>query len=236
MTLPLAILAGGLATRLLPITNDIPKSMIKIKGRPFIDWQLELVANSGIKKVVLCVSHRSEMIKNHVGNGSNYNLEVLYSHDGARQMGTGGAIIEALPMLGSEFMVMYGDSYLAIDYEKISSVFLALNIPGLLTVFRNENRYDKSNILFDGDLIQEYSKNNPKPNYHYIDYGLSCFKASVFNSNLSQDPIDLADFYTQLSVQGRLGGYEVKNRFYEIGSVEGIKDFSYFIERNRSVV
>jgi len=226
--LVMAILAGGLATRLRPMTNAVPKSMIEICGKPFIDWQLKLLAENGLEKIVICLGHNSEMIKDFVGDGSKYGLQVEYSFDGETQLGTGGALRKALPLLGEEFMVVYGDSYLPTDFKAIAAAFHASKKPALMTVFYNDGAYDVSNVLFLDGVLKNYSKTVPLASMTHIDYGLSVFKRSVFRSFPEGLPFDLSDVCTNLSSTGSLGGFEVYNRFYEIGSFQGIADFTEY--------
>jgi MurNAc alpha-1-phosphate uridylyltransferase len=230
--LDIAILAGGLATRLRPITDVIPKSLIEIHNRPFIDWQLRLLSQKGIEKIVICLGHKSEMIQDFVGNGARYGVEILYSNDGPSQLGTGGAIRKALPFLGDEFMVMYGDSYLPTDFGVLEGAFRSAKKPALMAVFHNSGAYDDSNVLFVDGELKRYSKHDPVQKMSHIDYGLSIFSSSVFSSFPLDLPLDLSEICENLCDSGSLAGYEVRERFYEIGSVEGIQEFSEYIGRD----
>jgi N-acetyl-alpha-D-muramate 1-phosphate uridylyltransferase len=178
--LPLVILAGGLATRLRPITETIPKSMIEICGKPFAHWQAKQLANAGVKEVLYCVGYKSDLIEEYLDDGSKYGLRISYSYDGPKQLGTGGAIVKALPKLGDKFMVLYGDSYLPINYPKICNKFDECLKPALMTVFANNGRYDSSNVEFAGGVLNQYNKGITSPEMRHIDYGLSCFRKSVF--------------------------------------------------------
>lgn len=234
--LTVAILAGGLATRLKPILKDTPKSLIEICGKPFIDWQLQLLAKSGIQRVVLCTSYKSEMIEKHVGNGSKYGIQVQYSNDGDTQLGTGGAIKKATQMLEDEFMVLYGDSYLPIDYKSVESAFKKINVAALMTIYKNNNKLDASNILFQFGKIKNYSKVSKTSEFNYIDFGLSVFNKSVFEDYSFNQFFDLSDTFSVLSKASRLAGYEIKERFYEVGSMSGISDFTDYIIRSQDVI
>jgi NDP-sugar pyrophosphorylase family protein len=231
-----AILAGGLATRLGSLTEVVPKSLLEIQHRPFIDWQLRLLSRSGIEKVVICLGHKSEMIQDFVGDGSRYGIKVVYSFDGSTQLGTGGAIRKALPLLSDEFMVMYGDSYLPTDFKAIETAFRSTGKPALMTVFYNKGSFDASNVLFVNGELEKYSKADPLPDMSHIDYGVSTFKRSVFESYAQGAPIDLSNICQDLSNSGSLAGYEVHERFYEIGSLGGINDFREYVERNGNVI
>jgi MurNAc alpha-1-phosphate uridylyltransferase len=234
--LEMAILAGGLATRLGSLTEVVPKSLLEIQHRPFIDWQLRLLSRSGIEKVVICLGHKSEMIQDFVGDGSRYGIKVVYSFDGSTQLGTGGAIRKALPLLSDEFMVMYGDSYLPTDFKAIETAFRSTGKPALMTVFYNKGSFDASNVLFVNGELEKYSKADPLPDMSHIDYGVSTFKRSVFESYAQGAPIDLSNICQDLSNSGSLAGYEVHERFYEIGSLGGINDFREYVERNGNVI
>ncbi|MDR1966503.1 MAG: NTP transferase domain-containing protein [Synergistaceae bacterium] len=234
--LPIAILAGGLAKRIRPVTEKMPKALIDINGRPFIDYQLKLLASSGIKKAVLCVGFLGGQIEGHVGGGGRYGLNVEYSYDGENPLGTGGAIKKAIPLLGGRFFILYGDSYLPIDYNAVEKAFLRSEKSGLMTVYRNGGQWDTSNVVYapgkdaasDGSVIR-YDKKNPSPEMEYIDYGLSCCCASALDSEQS-DTFDIADTFARLSNGGQLAGFEATERFYEIGSFAGMEDFRRYAE------
>lgn len=222
--LPVAILAGGLATRLRPMTETIPKALLEIGGEPFLAHQLRLLGQSGVTRVVLCVGYLGESIRNFAGDGRRFGLEIEYCFDGPRLLGTGGAIRRALPLLGEAFFVLYGDSYLPCDYRGIERLFLEAGKLGLMTVFRNEDRWDTSNIEFSEDRIVRYDKVNRTPEMRHIDYGLGVFRSAVFEALAEGQVHDLAAVYQDLLQQGQLAGYEVPQRFYEIGSRVGIQD------------
>jgi len=230
--IPLAILAGGLATRLRPITEVIPKSLIEIEGKPFVHWQLLQLAKAGFTSIVLCVSYKSDLIESYLGSGARYGLKIQYSHDGPSQVGTGGAIIKALPLLGDKFMVLYGDSYLPINYQLVERKFFACEEPALMTVYMNKGKYDSSNVTFSNGKLISYKKETKSPDYTYIDYGLSCFDHLIFEKYLRDEPLDLGQIFTDLSAQKMLAGYEATERFYEIGSHQGIREFSAYVEGN----
>lgn len=219
--LPVAILAGGLATRMHPMTQTIPKSLIEVAGRPFIEHQLELLRTEGIESVVLCVGHLGEMIEAHVGDGSRFGLSVRYSFDGEKLLGTGGALGRALPLLGDDFFVLYGDSYLEIDYAAVQAAYRERAKPALMTVFRNEGQWDTSNVLFDGAKILRYDKRNPAADMKYIDYGLGILSSELLKHR-GNEAFDLADVYAELVDGGRLAGFEATKRFYEIGTPSGL--------------
>lgn len=223
LDIPVAILAGGLATRLRPITEKIPKSLVPVAGKPFLTRQLELLHSRGIRHAVLCVGHLGEMIQRDFGNEA-FGLRLDYSFDGPKLLGTGGAIKRALPTLGPEFFVLYGDSYLPIEYRPIAEFFQHSGKLGCMTVYRNEGRYDTSNVVFADGEIKVYDKKARLPEMRHIDYGLSLFKAAAFDSYSAEQPFDLAEVMGKLVREKQLAGYEVKERFYEIGSPAGLAE------------
>jgi len=230
--LPVAILAGGLATRLRPITETIPKALVDVAGQPFIVRQLSYLRDQGVCKVVLCIGYLGEMIEAVVDNGSKFGLDVSYSPDGPVLLGTGGAIKKALPMLGDQFFVLYGDSFSPVDFHAVEQAYLTSGLDALMTVLKNGDQWDKSNALFSKGELLEYNKRAPRPDMTYIDYGLGVVSARVLDAYPAALPFDLADVYQALSMQGQLAGFEVHERFYEIGSHRGLKETeAYFLTK-----
>lgn len=221
---PLALLAGGLATRLRPLTEKIPKSMLEVADEPFIHLQLRLFRRRGIERVVVCAGYLGDMIRSSVGDGTRFGLSVAYSFDGERLLGTGGALKKALPLLGGDFMVVYGDSWLDTDYARVVQVFRDSGKPALMTVFNNNNAWDASNVEFDGSVIRRYSKVEKTPQMQFIDWGMGLYKPDVFDAWSSSEAFDLATVCTRLVEMGDLAGYEVRERFFEIGSAAGLKE------------
>jgi len=250
LEIPVAILAGGLATRLRPTTEKIPKSLIPVAGKPFLAHQLELLRSRGIRRAVLCVGYLGEMIQRQFGDGSAFDVKLDYSFDSSRRsdlprwsetktgakadgpklLGTGGAIKRALLLLGDEFFVLYGDSYLPVDYRPIAEFFRRSGKLGCMTVYRNEGRYDTSNVVFRDGSIVVYDKKNRLPEMHHIDYGLSLFQATVFNAFPAGEPFDLAEVMGKLVQERQLAGYEVHERFYEIGSPAGLAELESLLQ------
>jgi N-acetyl-alpha-D-muramate 1-phosphate uridylyltransferase len=224
--LPLAILAGGLATRLRPVTEKIPKSLVEINGEPFLAHQLRLLASRGIRQVTLCVGHLGEMIEAYAGDGSRFGIELTYSPDGPELRGTGGAVAQAQPLLGPSFFVLYGDSYLPCDYGAVEGAFHESGRPGLMTLFNNEDRWDSSNVEFEGGRILAYNKKIKTPKMRHIDYGLGVFHHAAFDGVPEKGVYDLADLYQNLIEHGELAGFEVSQRFYEIGSFAGMQELA----------
>jgi len=229
--IPVAILAGGLATRLRPITEKIPKSLVPVAGRPFLAHQLELLHARGIRRAVLCIGYLGEMIQRDFGDGRAFGIRLDYSFDGPKLLGTGGALKRALPLLGGEFFVLYGDSYLPVDYRPIADFFRHSGKLGLMTVYRNEGRYDTSNVVFLDGEIAVYDKKKRVPEMRHIDYGLSLFKASVFESYSAGQTFDLAEVMGKLVREKQLVGYEVRERFYEMGSPAGLAELESLLSR-----
>jgi NDP-sugar pyrophosphorylase family protein len=224
MNLPVAILAGGLATRLRPITEKIPKALVDVAGKPFIMHQLEYLKKQKVTHVVLCLGYLGEQVQAVIGNGASFGLNVRYSWDGPTLLGTGGCLKQALPLLGENFFVYYADSYLPIDFQTVADNFLTCNKPGLMTVLKNDDRWDKSNVVFKNKVIIEYNKLNTRQEMLHIDYGLSILSASVLSEQHDKIPLDLSDIFQKLSVQGLLAGHEVYERFYEVGSHKGLEE------------
>lgn len=226
--LPVAILAGGLATRLRPITESIPKALIGINGEPFLAHQLRLLGRNGFDRVVLCAGYRGDMIRDFAGDGSAFGLHLEYSFDGPELLGTGGAIRRALPTLGPRFAVLYGDSYLPCNYSVVERAFFSAGKPALMTVFHNEGRWESSNVEYSGDRIVAYSKTARTPAMRHVDYGLGFFDARVF-AGYADGAFDLAQVYSDCLEGHDLAAFEVQDRFYEIGSREGIADLRRFL-------
>ena len=227
--LPVVILAGGLATRLYPATLEIPKSLIEINGRPFIHHQLVLLKEKGVTQVILCIGHFGEMIEMYVGDGSRFGLEVIYSYDGDVLLGTGGAVKKATLALQCAFIIQYGDSYLDIDFENVVQRYYAEKLPVLMTIYRNRNAFDTSNILLKEGRLLKYNKKDRDPAMEYIDYGLIVARNEIFNAYPQDEPFDLSCILSQSVDDGQVSSYEVEQRFYEIGSVQGIKETGDYI-------
>jgi NDP-sugar pyrophosphorylase family protein len=225
--LPVAILCGGLATRLRPKTETIPKSLLPVAGQPFLAHQLRLLKDAGASDVVLCVGYLGASIQDFAGDGTRFGLRIQYSFDGTEPLGTAGALRKAAPLLGEAMFVLYGDSYLTCDYRAVERAFRQAGKGGLMTVYRNEGQFDCSNIEFAAGHILQYDKRKQDPNMRHIDYGLGVLRTGVLVREKAIK--DLADIYRQLLAEGELAGYEVPERFYEIGSFAGIHDTEQFL-------
>jgi len=229
-----AILAGGLATRLLPLTEVIPKALVDVAGKPFIVRQLAYLREQGISHVVLCTGYLGKMVQNVVGRGESFGLKVSYSEDGPTLLGTGGALRKATSYLSDEFFVLYGDSFLPVNFSEVQTAYQLRKQPALMTVMKNQDQWDKSNVLFvEGQLI-EYNKRTPRAEMAYIDYGLGVVTAALLEQYPIGQSFDLAEMYQDLSLRGQLAGLEVYERFYEIGSHTGLKETSeYFYTQEK---
>jgi len=231
MMLPIVVLAGGLASRLWPMTESLPKSLLPIHGSPFVLHQLNLFKEQRITHVHYCLGHLGELIIDVIKNWKGINdVQITYSFDGEILLGTGGAINRALPYLPDVFFITYGDSYLNTDYKAIQNAFYQNNKEGLMTVFKNDNKFDKSNVVFINHEIQKYSKKQFASNMEYIDYGLGILQKKHFQSYNKDTKFDLAEIYEDLANSGKLLGFEIKERFYEIGSFQGIHELTNFLK------
>ena len=229
MSLPVAILAGGLATRLRPLTVDVPKALVDVEGQPFAVRQLTLLRRNSLSRVVFCVGYLGEQIMAVLGDGRRWGMEIIYSFDGDRLLGTGGALRRALPILGDAFFVLYGDAYLDCDYAAVEAAFRASGRLGLMTVFHNAGQWDQSNVWFDDGRILRYDKRAPVPAMQHIDYGLGVLSARAFEAYRADSELDLATLYQDLLRMDQLAGFEAGQRFYEIGSQAGLEETRRYI-------
>jgi len=220
-----------MATRLRPITEKIPKLLVEVAGEPFFSHQLRLLRSAGLTHIVLCVGYLGQQIVDLYGDGAKWGVKIDYAFDGPKLLGTGGALIAALPKLGAAFFVLYGDSYLPIDYQAVGDFFLRSGQPGLMTVYENHGRYDTSNVWFEAGEIKVYDKKNKVPQMHHIDYGLGVFRAAAFAGFPRDAVVDLAEVQKSLVARHQLAGYEIKQRFYEIGSHEGLQELDALLRR-----
>jgi NDP-sugar pyrophosphorylase family protein len=234
------ILAGGLGTRMASVAPAGPKALIPAAGEPFAHHQLALLAGRGVRRVVYCIGHRGEMIRSFVGGGERWGVEVRYVDEGEALRGTAGALRLALDAgaLAETFLVLYGDSYLPIDYRAVWTAFERCGHAGLMTVYRNEQRWDASNVLFEHGQVTLYDKRRRDPRARemvYIDYGLSVLRRSTVARYVPPaGAADLADVFHRMSVEGELAGFEVAERFYEIGSPAGLRDFETYLASQRA--
>jgi NDP-sugar pyrophosphorylase family protein len=228
-----AILAGGLATRMRPLTVQVPKALLDVNGRPFVAWQLDWIREQGGRRVVICAGHLGEQIQDAVGDGSGFGLEVEFVFDGPSLLGTAGALARALPALGGPFFVLYGDSYLPIPWRPVQEAFDASGQLALMTVFQNDGALDRSNVQFEDGRILAYDKRAVSRNMRHIDYGLGLLRPDAFADVPRDRPADLAALYGRLLARDELAAYEVRERFYEIGSFEGLESTRQFLAGGR---
>jgi len=229
---PICILAGGLGTRLGEAVAATPKALLPVAGRPFLFHQLELLKRHGAEQIVLSIGYLGSQIQDAVGDGSRFGLDVHYSDDGPVPIGTAGAIRKATPLLGERFMVLYGDAYLRIDYADVDRAAIRSGLPALMTVLRNEGRWDTSNVDYADDRVLRYDKQTHDPAMAFIDYGLSVLTQEALECT---DPhaTDLAVLASSLSRRGLLAGYEARARFYEIGTPAALLETSAFLAAER---
>jgi N-acetyl-alpha-D-muramate 1-phosphate uridylyltransferase len=230
---PVAILAGGRGTRLGEHARDRPKALVEVAGEPFLFHQLRLLASHGAERAVLCVGHLGERIVETVGNGRRFGLDVRYSFDGVNLAGTAGALRQALDLLGDAFLVLYGDTYLQIDYGAVQAAFESSGCPALMCVLRNEDRWGVSNVTCADGVVTHYDKYAPPPGARWIDYGLGMLEADVLRRLAPREP-DLARVYSRLAASGRLAAYEATERFYEVGTPSAIEETDAFLSRRPS--
>ena len=224
------ILAGGLATRMRPHTTNTPKALLDVAGRPFIAWQLERLADCGYDHVVVCIGHLGERIREFVGDGEHFELKVSYSDDGPRLLGTAGALRAALPMLEPSFLVTYGDSYLPFDYAgPLRDLDAHADAQATMSVFKNAGRWDSSNTQIQGDRVLRYEKGTGDRALDHIDYGALALRRRVIEQLSAGEPHGLEAIQTELAHQGALRAYVASERFYEIGSPEGLQDLEQYL-------
>lgn len=229
---PVAIVAGGAATRLGDLTRACPKSMIEVAGQPFIAHQLRLLRRRGVERVVLLVGRFADQIHGFVGDGSSFDLAVSYAFDGDAPLGTGGAVANALPLLGDSFIVTYGDAYLDVPLEPLIGAKARAGCVAAMAVHHNRDLWDPSNVVFDGERVLLHEKGSSGPGVEWIDYGLTAFDSAAFAGIVAGTAFDLSDLTAQLAREGRLAGVEVHNRFYEIGKPSGLSDTEVYLRRS----
>lgn len=231
-----AILAGGLATRLRPLTKDIPKSLIQINAKPFLEHQLDFLKEEGVKDIVLCVGYLGEQVEGYFGDGSRLGINIKYSYEGKQLLGTAGALKNAERLLKDEFFVMYGDSYLFLDFSTVVSYFDKFDKLGLMVVYRNYDKYDTSNVVIDGNLVKKYSKKRKTKDMVYIDYGASILRKKALELVPPNQVYSLEELFAEMIEREELLAYEVNERFYHIGSTEGLEEFKKYVSQTSGVM
>jgi NDP-sugar pyrophosphorylase family protein len=228
----MVVLAGGLATRLGALTHNLPKSMVKINGKPFLEHQLEMFKRSGFNRVLICLGHLGEQIESYFSDGSRFDIDIRYSCED-KPLGTAGALKNAATLLDDKFFTIYGDSYINPDFEDIWNVFQSKNKQGLMTVYKNNNLYDSSNTVISGDRVTRYDKRNKTPDMACIEYGVNLFHRDILARIPKNCFYELGDVFISLIADNELLAYEVKERFYEIGSLSGLQDFIFYTGANK---
>lgn len=234
MKLPAVILAGGLGTRIASVAGDKPKSLIEFCGKPFLYWQLDLLSRNGVREVILCLSHKSEQIIEYISHENEFKMNIRYSIDGDTQLGTGGSVKKASSLINGPFFVLYGDSFLLTDFSRVQDFYLNQKRRGLMTTIHYTKTYEKPNIQISSNQILNYSKSISGKNFTYVDYGLSILTSDCFSSSQGIERFDLVDVFSHLLLRNELVGFEVGERYFEIGSPYGVSEFKKYLERERS--
>jgi NDP-sugar pyrophosphorylase family protein len=231
------ILAGGLGTRMRPATDQIPKVLLPVAGEPFARHQLALLRDGGVTDVVYCIGYLGEMVRDFVGDGTQFGLDVRYVDEGADLRGTGGALRLAADagVLHERFLVLYGDSYLPIDLRPIDAAFDRVAEPALMTVFHNRGQWVPSNVVFDGRRVVTYDKRTTAPGMDWVDYGISVLTRDLVLETPAGSVVDLSDVFHRLAAEGRLAGHEIHERFYEIGSPTGLSEVEGILRADGTV-
>ncbi len=223
------ILAGGLGTRLRPFTNNTPKPMVPINGRPFLEYEIELLKNNGIRDFVLCVGYLGEKIEDYFRSGKKLGVDIQYSHDGEELLGAAGALKKAEPLLSDYFFVTYGDAYLLLDYQAVLQYFLSSNKLGLMVTYENKNMYGKSDLIVKDGHVVKYDKRNQSEDMFWINFGVSVLRKQALELIPPGKACGEEEFYGELIKRGELLSYETHNRFYEIGNQKSLKEFGEFL-------
>jgi NDP-sugar pyrophosphorylase family protein len=227
------ILAGGRGVRMQPLTDTMPKALLPVRGRPFVAHQLGWLRDQGVERVLFCIGYRGDQLREFVGDGRAWELSARYVDEGDELRGTAGALRLAHDegALEDSFFVLYGDSYLPVELEPIWRAFAASGAPALMAVFRNENRWDASNVKYADGRVLEYDKGKAgSAGFEWIDYGLSVLSRDLVAERIPpREETDLADLYRELSRDGVLAGFEVRERFYEVGSPDGLRELEQLL-------
>jgi NDP-sugar pyrophosphorylase family protein len=224
---PVCILAGGLGTRLGDRVRETPKPLIEVAGEPFLLHQLRLLAAHGVSEVVLCVGYLGELIEARIGE-ERFGVRIRYSFDAPELDGTLGAVRRAQPLLGERFLVLYGDTYLRVDYAAVARLWLQSGLPAVMTVLRNDGRWDTSNVLYDDGVVVRYDKDDPTPEMRWIDYGLGGLSERAI-ATVGPEERELSGLYRALAQRKELMGFPAEERFYEIGSASALAETEAFL-------
>ncbi|MQG20440.1 MAG: nucleotidyl transferase [SAR202 cluster bacterium] len=230
----IVIIAGGMGTRLRSAVDGLPKSLAPINGKPFVEYQINLVRKAGISDIVLCVGYGADQIMSYLGTGHDLGVNIKYSVEDT-PLGTAGALENANTLLGKEFFVTYGDSYLVLDYSDIAKRFVESETLGLMVVHRNEDKYDRSNVVVHGGKVVFYSKTERRPDMVFLDHGLTMLSKEAINLISDDRPCDLSQLFGRLIQNKQLAAYETQHRPYEIGSPKSLEEFREFIEQKEDL-
>jgi NDP-sugar pyrophosphorylase family protein len=227
------ILAGGLGTRLHPLTRSTPKALVPVCGRPFVDYQIELLKRHGITQILLCIGHLGDQIRAHCGDGSRFGVAIRYGDEGDRRLGTAGALRHVSALLADEFFVTYGDGYLRLDYARVMNYFRRHVRLGLMVIYKNRGRHDRSNVAVDGAFVAAYEKTDFLPGMDWIDFGVSILRREAVDLIPSGRPASLEQLYVGLIAKRQLLAYRARRRFFEIGSPSGLAEFEALVHAGR---
>jgi NDP-sugar pyrophosphorylase family protein len=225
----MVIICGGLGTRLGHLTKYLPKSMIQIEGKPFLEYQIENLKKQSITDIVLCVGYQSEKIEEYFGNGIRFGVNIKYSFEKEKLLGQMGAVKNAEPLLQDTFFIMYGDSYLSVDLHKVQNFFMQHDKPALMVVYKNHDKYDRSNIIIQDNMVVGYGEKQRTRDMIYIDYGTSVFRKKVLDYTPKDTPYSTEQFFSDLIKKQELMAFESQERFYHIGNPEALEEFRNYI-------
>ena len=224
------ILAGGYATRLKELTSKTPKSLININGSPFLKLQIQLLKSHGVTNLLMCIGHLGDKIIDYIESQNNFEMSIEFSNDGNKPLGTAGSIRKALPKLEESFFVLYGDSYLTINYNLISKYYMNYKLSNLMTITKKIKNGLNANVKMEGNNLREYSKSSFKEDFNFIDYGLSLYKAETFELLPKDEHIDLESVVKKLIYEDNLKAFETEDEYFEIGSYDGIEELSSYLK------
>jgi histidinol-phosphate phosphatase family protein len=222
---PVVVLAGGHGTRVRHLTGpELPKALLPVDGRPFIDFKLASLAALGATDVVLLVGHGGNQLRDHVGTGAVFGLRVTYVDEGDDLLGTGGAIARALPQLADPFWVTYGDTLLEVPMADVERTLEDGDALGVMTTFENRDRWERSNVSIAGGFVTAHEKGAPPGVYQWIDYGMLLLRKTAFGGYQPRWKFDLGDLVRSLVRQRRLAAFPVHERFHDVGTEEAWRE------------
>jgi NDP-sugar pyrophosphorylase family protein len=231
MSMQAVILAGGLGTRLGGLTAGLPKPMVDVAGKLFLEYELALLRRYGISDIVLCIGHKADVIEGYFGDGSRFDMSIRYSIEGDELMGTAGAVKQAEHLIQDDFLLTYADTYLQMDYHAAYETFASSGRLGMMVVLPNDNGVETSNIIVEGDRVAVYDKFSLRPEMHHINFGVSYLRKAALNLVPAGQKYTQEDWYQDLIKDNNLGAFETHQRYYEIGSPDGLQEFRSLISR-----